>query len=141
MKSRLAKMFTLILITTWVYVLFTVPLFAFQVDDSVSSWNDLINVVLGEYFKTVGGFTAGIIALSSALFTYILKDVSVPDWGKQLITFALALIGAILFWYLKLGVFSTMTIAGVIWTAINVSFGSNGIYSFFKKLLSRNKKE
>lgn len=138
------RFLTLTLTILVMSILATASLLAFQVDPEapqVAGWMEVLNSLFGEYFTSVGGFTAAIITLSSFLFEVVLKDKVTKNTHKRLITMAISLVLGIGAHFLGFGVFAGMEIAAIFMLAINVSFGSNGIFSFFKDIFKKKDTE
>lgn len=123
-----------------VFLMTSTAMFAFQTDvGNPTTWMELFNQFFGEYFASVGGFSAGVIALSALLFEYMLKGKITNKTHKRLITMAIALIIGVGGHFLGLGVFGGMSLSAVIWVAIQTSFGANGLFSFIKDLFKSKK--
>lgn len=131
--------FYLGMILTASFILFSgVDLFAFQTDPTeVENWKDLANKIIGPYFASVTAFSGAVTALAGLLFSYVFKDLN-GNW-KRLITLAIALILSIAANLLNFGVFASMTVAGTVMVAIQVTFGANGLWEWIKDSFKRKK--
>lgn len=103
------------------------------------SFTDLVNQLIGDWFKTAAAFSAIVLTASGLINSYLLPDVT--GLIKQLISWGIAILLSIIGYSLDMGIFSELTVAGSIVLAVQIASGSNSIFDLLKGILKARKSE